>query len=107
MCVDAHVLIRNPDQGKSGNEIAAPVVIEQLVAGDCQKKNGDVVAEAVFTREDVKELAGDKMRIIFRLASTVLTRFAEDLFVSDCPGDGRNGHRQHKKPDDLQTERHY
>src|SRR5947209_18747770 len=107
MRVDAHVLIRNPDQGKPGNEIAAPVIIEQLVAGERQKKNCDVVAEAVFRREDVKELAGDKMRSIFRLTSTVCTRFAEDLLVSDCRGDGCNGLRQNKKPADLQTDRLY
>lgn len=54
---DTHVEICYPDQGKSRNEIAAPIGKEKLIASDDEEEKGHVMAEAVFAGEDIEEFA--------------------------------------------------
>ena len=55
--IDAHVLICHPHEREERHQIAPPVLVEKLEAGDDQKQCGNVVAEAVFAGEKVKKLA--------------------------------------------------
>ena len=71
--VNAHVLVCHPDQGKTADQIAAPIIIKQLVARDDQEKDRDVVAETVFAGKKKEELACKKRGIFFALAQAVLT----------------------------------
>ena len=84
---ETHVDIGNPDEGEPGDEIAAPAFVEHLKARDYQKKGGDVVAEAVFAREEVKEFARDEAAAVLALVFAPVARFAEDLFMGDGPCD--------------------
>lgn len=106
MRIHAHVLIGHPDQSKAADQVSAPVRVEQLVAGDDEKKSRDVMAEAVLAGEDEKELSPEQTAVLFALTDAVLARLPEDLFVSDGPGDAGDGNGQQEQPDNLQIKRH-
>src|SRR5579862_7863296 len=84
--IDAHVLVGDPDQGKSADQVAAPVIEQELVACDEEKQNGYVVTEAEFAGEEEIEFAAEIKLVVFTLAGAVLARLAEDLFVGHRPG---------------------
>src|SRR3954453_7639048 len=52
----AHVLVGDPDQGKAPNQVSTPIVIQQLVPCDEQEKYRHIVAETIFTGEEIKKL---------------------------------------------------
>jgi len=104
--VDAHVLVGDPDQGETADKVAAPVGIQKSVVREQENENGHVMAEAVFAGKDEVKLAADEARMALTLLRTVIARFAEDLFMRDSPGDGRDGDGQHEQPDELQSKRH-
>lgn len=58
--VNAHVLIGNPHQSEKGNEIAAPIGVEQFEAGDNKKSRRNIVAETVFAGKQIKKLLARK-----------------------------------------------
>jgi len=104
--VNAHVLVGDPDQREERDQVAAPIVKQQLVTGDQQEESGDVMAEAEFAGEEEKELAAGRVGMALTLADAVLARLAENFFVRDRPGNAGDGKGQREKPNDLQTERH-
>lgn len=55
----AHVHIGDPHQSESADQISTPILIEQLIAGDYQKKDSHIVTEAVFTGEEIEEFTLD------------------------------------------------
>ena len=57
---EAEIHVRQPGERKKAQEVAAPVVEKQVVAREEEEERDDVVAEAVFTGEDVEELALDQ-----------------------------------------------
>jgi hypothetical protein len=61
--IDTHVLVCNPNKRKPGDYVAAPIPVDQLVMGNDQKQQGYVVAEAVFTGENVKEFSLKKTSV--------------------------------------------
>src|SRR6185503_20039666 len=65
----------------------------------------DVMAEAVFTREEVEELARHQTTAVLTLTHAPLVRLSEYLLVRDRPGDARDRRRQHEQPHDLCRER--
>jgi hypothetical protein len=81
--VNAHVLVRDPDQGKKSNEVSPPVEIKQLVAHDQQNSGRDVVPEAIFAGKQVKEFAANEGARLLAFPLTRLARFAENFLVRD------------------------
>jgi hypothetical protein len=63
------------------------------------------VAKAVFADEQVKKLPAGKGSGTFRLFLAILTRLAEDFFMSDGPRDASYRDRQNEKPKQLQANR--
>jgi len=72
-----------------------------VVAREEEEERDDVVAEAVFTGEDVEELALDQAATGLASRNAVLARLAKDLLVRDGPRDGRDWQGQNEQPDDL------
>src|SRR5579884_2134312 len=103
--VDAHVLTRYPDQRKPCYEIASPPGIEHLKTRDREEPKSDVVAEAVFTREQIKKLPAKQTSGPPRLFQTVFPRLAEDFLMRYGPRHARDGNSQNKQPRYLQIER--
>lgn len=106
MSVEAHVLIGDPHQGKSADQISAPVRKEQLVAREPQEKDGHIMAEAEFTGKKEEKLAKKQPRVRLALSGAVIPGLTKDLFMGYGPGHGRNGDRQQKEPQNLQSNRH-
>src|SRR6185312_15687971 len=104
--VKAHVLIGHPHQGEAANQVSPPVVKQKFVAGDDEKDNYHIVAEAVLAGEDKETLTKDKVRIVLTLRDAVFARLAEYFLVGDRPCHAGNRDCQQKKPDDLQVKRH-
>ena len=104
--IDAHVLVGNPDQGKAGNEVAAPIVIEQLVAGDKEKENGHIMAEAIFAGKNIKKLAQEITALAIALPQAKLAGLAEYFFMRHRPGNGPNGDGQDEETYKLHGQRH-
>lgn len=92
--VDAHVLVCHPHEGKERNDVTSPVWKKQLETGDQQYRSGNVVAEAIFTGEKVEKLAASNISTASAFPLAVLTRFAENLFVSNRPGNAGDGNSQ-------------
>jgi hypothetical protein len=104
--VNAHVLVSDPDQREEGYQVAAPVVEQQLVMGEDEKKRRNVMAEAEFAGKEEKELAACGAGMAFTLADAIFAWLAEDFFMRHSPGDAGDGERKRKKPHELQRERH-
>src|SRR5437868_13022034 len=94
--VDAHVLVGDPDQREERDQVAAPIVEQQLVAGDEQEESGYVMAETEFAGEEEKELPAGRVGMALGLADAVLARLAENVLVRDRPGDTGDRQRQRK-----------
>ena len=104
--VDAHVLISDPDERKEGDQVAAPVVKQQLVMREHQEKRRYVMAEAEFAGKEEEKFAAGGTGMALTLADAIFAGLAEDLFMRYGPGDAGNGEGKRKKPYELQRERH-
>lgn len=104
--VNAHVLVGDPDEREESDQVAAPIVEQQLVMGEHEEKRRDVMAEAEFAGKEEKKLAARGAGMALTLANAIFARLAEDLFMRDGPGDAGDGKRERKKPYELQRERH-
>jgi hypothetical protein len=103
---DRHVLIGDPDEGEEADEVPAPVLEEKLVSRDDEEEGRDVMAEAVFAGEQVKEFPFEKRGRFLAASLAVFPRFAEDFFVGNRPGNTSDRYRQNEEPDDLYRKRH-
>ena len=88
---DTHVLIGDPDQRKEGYQVTAPVLVQQLVAGDHEEEKSDVVAETIFAGEKVEEFSGGEAGGLLALLLTIFAGLAENFLVGDGPGDRGDG----------------
>jgi hypothetical protein len=93
---EAHIYVGNPNQSEPGNEVAAPVGIEQLKASNDQKSRGYIVTKAVFTGEKVEELALINSPAYFTFRDAVVAKFANYLFMGDSPSNGSDGKSEQK-----------
>jgi len=100
---DGHVLIRDPNQSKETEQIASPVVIDQLEMRYREKERRYPVAEAVFTGKQVEELPLNQSRRLAAAAHTEFPGLAEDLFMRNRPTDARNGNGDEQQLDGLKT----
>jgi hypothetical protein len=103
---EAHILVGDPDQRKAANQVPTPIVIQQLVTCNDQENNGDIVAETVFTREQIKELTAVGVPAGLSLPNAVIPRLAENLFMRHSPGNTSNGDGDKEQCDDLGAEGH-
>ncbi len=104
--VNAHVLVGDPDEREEGDQVAAPIVEQQLVMGKEEEKCRDVMAEAEFAGEEEEKLSARRAGMALTLADAIFAGLAEDLFMRYGPGDAGNGEGKRKKPYELQRERH-
>ncbi len=104
--INAHVLVGDPDEREEGDEVAAPVVEEQLVMREDKEKRRDIMTKAEFAGKQKEELAASRAGMALTLADAIFARLTEDLFMSDGPRDAGNGQGERKKPYELQCERH-
>jgi hypothetical protein len=102
----AHIHIGNPDKSKPADEISPPILVQQLVTSDYQKKNRHVVTETVLTREQIKEFSLKEPLAGFAVICTPLSRLSEDFLMGHRPGDGRNGDREHEEGNNLVAKWH-
>jgi hypothetical protein len=86
--IDIHVDISHPDQGKAADKVTAPVLIKKFKARNEQEEDGDVVAEAIFAGEQIKELAFEKLVTVLTAIRTVFARLPKDFFMCDRPCNG-------------------
>ena len=105
--VNAHVLVGDPDKGEKGDQVAAPVIEQQLVMREKEEKRAYVMAEAEFAGKEEEKFAASGIGMALTLADAVFTRLTEDFFMRDSPGDAGDGKSERKKPYELQSERHH
>ena len=106
MGVNAHVLVGDPDEREEGDQVAAPVVEQQLVMREHEEKDRHVMAEAEFAGKEEEKFAASWVGMALTLADAIFARLAEDFFMRHGPGDASDGKRKRKKPYELQRERH-
>jgi hypothetical protein len=104
--VNTHVLVGDPDERKKGDQVAAPIVEQQLVMGEDEEKRRYVMAETELAGKEEEKFAARGAGMALTLAYAIFARLTEDLFMSDGPGDAGNGEREREKPYELQRERH-
>lgn len=104
--VNAHILIGNPDQREEGDQVAAPVVEQQLVMREEKEKGRHVMAEAEFASKEKEKLSARGIGVDLTLTNTIFARLTEDFFVGNRPGDAGDRKGQGKQPHELQGERH-
>lgn len=88
--IDAHILVRNPDQREERDHITAPIVKNQLVACNSQESCGHVMAQAIFAGKKVKQLAPEP-RAALALTLAIFLKFTKNRFVSTGPCDASDG----------------
>lgn len=69
--------------------------------GNEKEKGGDVEAEAVFARKEVKEFPFQQGTSFCAMFFAPVSTFGEDLFVGDSPCDAGNGDGQDEEPYEL------
>lgn len=99
--VEAHVDICQEDQGKLCEKISPPAAVEQLETGDEENGRCDVVAEAVFAGEEVKELSHKEMGSGLAALLAELAGFAKDLFMGDGPCNAGDWERKQSEHGEL------
>lgn len=103
---EGHIKVRYPHQRKETDDVAAPVLVEELVPREDEEQCGYVMAETIFTCKQVEELPRSKRPAVLTASNAVFARLPEDFFVGDRPRNGSDRNRQHKEPDYLGGERH-
>jgi hypothetical protein len=88
---NAHVEIGHPNQGKTGNEITAPIVEQKPIFGDEKKKHRYIVAEAVFTGEKVEKFPLEEFPADLAVRGAPVARFAKYFLMSNRPSYGGDG----------------
>jgi hypothetical protein len=101
----AHVEIRDPDQGKSRNEVAAPIGKEKLIASDDEKKKGYVMAEAVLAGENIEKFARIQATTTPALIVTKLAWLTEHFLMGNRPRDASDRNGQNEKLKELARQR--
>ena len=102
-----HVVVRaEEDEREEGDQVAAPVVEQQLVMGEHEEKRRHVMAEAEFAGEEEEKLAAYRVGMDLTLTDAIFARFAEDFFMGDGPGDACDREGKRKEPYELQGQRH-
>ena len=76
-----------------------------MEARDRHEEQRDVVAEAVFTGEEIEELSFVPTTAVVTAIDAVLMNFMKDLFVRERPGDAGDGNCQQKELDNLKAKR--
>src|SRR5256885_96682 len=104
--VEAHVLVRHPDEREAAHEVAAPVFVEEVVARDGEEEDRHVMAEAVFAREEVEKLSLPPAAAGPALPDAELARLAEHLLVRHRPRDAGDGYGEEEECDDLPGQAH-
>jgi len=105
--VDAHVLIRDPDQCEQRDEIPAPIGIQQFEASDNQEDRRDVMTEAVLAGEEIEKFSFVPAAAILAATLAVFAWLTKDLFVRNGPGDARDGDCQREKVKQLCRQRRH
>ena len=99
--VDAHVDVRNPYHGETGDEKAPPVMEKQLIMRDGQHKNRDVMTEAIFAGKKVEKFPCNEMPAVSAAVDTIFTWLAKNFFVRYRPRNAGDWNRKYKQPYDL------
>ena len=102
----AHILVGYPNERETGDEVPAPIGVKQLIPGDDEKEDRHVMAETVFTREQIKKLTPHRAAITLTLPDTIIPRLSKDLFMGYGPGNRGYWDCEEKKSDDLPGKRH-
>jgi hypothetical protein len=90
--VYAHVQVGYPHNGKKGNQITPPIVVQQLVMGKNKEEGGNVMAEAIFTRKEIEELALQYGLAVSAFTYTKVFPFAKHFFMRNRPGYAGHGY---------------
>ena len=99
--VNAHVLIGDPDEREEGDQVAAPVVEQQLVMREEKEKGRHIMAEAEFAGKQEEKLAACRIGMDLTLTDAIFARLTEDFFMRHRPGDAGDGESERKKPYEL------
>jgi hypothetical protein len=105
--VDAHILVRDPNQREQRDEIPAPIGIQQFEASDDQKERRDVMTEAVLAGKEIEEFSFVPAAAIAAATLAVLAWLTKDLFMRDRPRDARDGYRDHEEVEQLSCRRRH
>jgi hypothetical protein len=92
--VDTHVLVRNPDQGKPGNQISSPAIVKQLVVGDDQEQQGYIVAEAILARKNIEKFSAKQGARRLTLLFAVVPRLMKQFLMRYRPGNACHWNRK-------------
>ena len=98
---NAHVTVGHKNECKTRNDITAPVKKQQVEISQDDKKDSDVVAEAIFAGKKVKEFALDNHAAFLASRNAEFSRLSKNFFVRDCPGDAGDGNGKNEKPGKL------
>lgn len=94
---EAHVDIRDPHQREAGNQIAAPIGIEKLIASDDEEGRRNVVAKTVLAGKEIEELALVDPAAYLALRDAVVTEFPNHFLMRDRPSNRGDRKRQNEQ----------
>ena len=98
---ETHIPIGHPHQSEECDDISSPIIIQQAEICKNQKQKTDVVAEAIFTSEKIEELPSGNRFSTAADFLAILSRFAENLFLRNRPGNAGNGNGNNEKMQKL------
>jgi hypothetical protein len=98
---EAHIHIGHPDQRKLRHQVPPPPRIQHLEPHHHKEKRSHIVREAVFAREQVKELPLHHRLAGLALLLAELPRLAKHLFMRHRPRHARDWNRQKKQKPGL------
>jgi hypothetical protein len=64
------------------------------------------MAKAILTGKQIKEFSFQQSFTVYTFANAIVSGFAKNLFMRNCPCDARNGQRQYKEPKYLHRRYH-
>jgi hypothetical protein len=97
----AHINVGHPYNGEEAEQIATPVVQQQLEMREPDEECCDIMAETVFADEEIKEFPLQQRCANLALFLAKFSGFLEYLFMRHGPSNASDGNGQYEEPKDL------
>jgi hypothetical protein len=94
--VETHVHIGHPNDGKSRDEVASPIVKKHFETGYAQDDDRNIMTEAIFAGKKIEKFADNKFLAVLAMSYAVLPRLAKNFFADKRPGNGSDRNSEHE-----------
>lgn len=95
--IKTHINISYPDNGKSRDEVATPIIKKHFKTGNTKDEDCHIMTNTIFASKKIEKFSGNKIPAV-RLLYEKVSRLMENLFMSNRPGYTGNRDGENEEP---------